>query len=122
MIAQDSGYQGSEYIQRLGCNPDMGQSRMPSHEEREDDHDNLLHGGGGGGGGYGEETMALGRTPFRYISCINVFNVPSHASGSLNPIPISNQQHSPQRIEKQEKALGKGTIRLRCFTAVHTLR
>ena len=84
MITQDSGYQGSEYIQRLGCNPEIGQSRMPSHEERDDDDDDLLH--CGGGGGYGEETMALGRTRFRYISCINVFNVPSHASGSLNPI------------------------------------
>ena len=61
MTAQDSGYQGSEYIQRLGCNPEIGQSRMPSHEERDDDgDDDLLC--GGGGGGVGEETVALGRT------------------------------------------------------------
>ena len=79
MIAQDSGYQGSEYIQRLG-NPDIGgQSRMPSHEERDDDDNNLLQ-----SGGYGEETMALGRTRTRYIPCISVFN----ASESPNPIHL----------------------------------
>ena len=77
MIAQDSGYQGSEYIQRLGCNPEMGQSRMPSHEEREaDNDDDLLC--GGGVGGVGEETVALGRThaqnPLRYISRIRSFH------------------------------------------------
>ena len=48
---QDSGYQGSEYIQRLN---QQHSSRMPSHDE---------HGGhdDGGGGGYVEETAALGR-------------------------------------------------------------
>ena len=50
---QDSGYQGSEYIQRM--NNQQGQSRMPSHEERAPGDD-------GDDDGYGEETAALGRS------------------------------------------------------------
>ena len=67
-IAQDSGYQGSEYIQRLGCNPEMGQSRMPSHEERDadDSDDNLLC------AGVGEETVALGRTPITHSAIFHL--------------------------------------------------
>ena len=88
MIAQDSGYQGSEYIQRLG-NPEMGQSRMPSHEERDagEDDDTLLC--GGGVGGVGEETVALGRTPISHPAIFHVSTSSTLLPTQVNPLNLS---------------------------------